>query len=316
MSDEVDIGGVRYISSKRASELSEYSQDYIGQLARAGSIDAKRVSGLWYVSLESLQGHKEKADTYTPVPPKRTQVKAADTSVSFDGHAFISAAKAAKITGYHSDYVAQLAREGKVLSKQVGNRWHVSQDAIRAHKREKDSLLAAVQVASVGLKKSPEIKTESTRELVAEKLPESEPIRYFSEQKDLLPVLPERAPNIDNPSIQTPDETVGQAIEDTAVEHKIAIRVVEDEVPHSSIGLQSNTSSSAIKVRQRVLPLLTALGGTVLVGVVLLAFINENGLFVSEVVPSSQYASVQGFFEGFLSFMQTIFDKEITFVRE
>ena len=34
MSDEMQIEGKPYISSKRASELSGYAQDYIGQLAR------------------------------------------------------------------------------------------------------------------------------------------------------------------------------------------------------------------------------------------------------------------------------------------
>ena len=46
MAEEVVLEGREYISSKRASEITQYSQDYIGQLARGGVIDAKRVGGL------------------------------------------------------------------------------------------------------------------------------------------------------------------------------------------------------------------------------------------------------------------------------
>ena len=54
MTNEITLEGEEYISSKRASELSGYAQDYIGQLARVAAIDAKRIGGLWYVSLDSL----------------------------------------------------------------------------------------------------------------------------------------------------------------------------------------------------------------------------------------------------------------------
>jgi hypothetical protein len=51
MSDEMVIEGKTYISSKRAAQVSGYAQDYIGQLARGGAIDAQRVGGLWFVNL-------------------------------------------------------------------------------------------------------------------------------------------------------------------------------------------------------------------------------------------------------------------------
>ncbi len=55
--DELEIGGKKYISSKRASELTGYAKDYIGQLARGGKIDATRVGRAWYVDQESLFTH-------------------------------------------------------------------------------------------------------------------------------------------------------------------------------------------------------------------------------------------------------------------
>ena len=41
------IGDENLISSKRAAESSGYAQDYIGQLARKGLIEARRIGGLW-----------------------------------------------------------------------------------------------------------------------------------------------------------------------------------------------------------------------------------------------------------------------------
>lgn len=160
MSDELNIGGTEYVSSKRAADLVDYTQDYVGQLARSGQIEARRVSGLWYISVDSLKAHKEKADSYVPQPPSRHRQRADkeenDVSVSFDGKTYVTAARAAEVSGYHQDYIGQLAREGKVLSRQAGNRWYVDQAGLLAHKEEKDKLLAAVQTEAVGIKKHSE----------------------------------------------------------------------------------------------------------------------------------------------------------------
>lgn len=156
MSDEIPVGDTIYVSSKRASDISGYAQDYIGQLARSNQIDAKRIGGLWYVDMLSLEAYKTRSPEENKItsPQIREVVekeKEADVLVSFDGKDYISANRASKITGYNQDYVGQLARSGKILSRQVGNRWYVDRDGILAHKNEKDRLLAAVQSESVGL---------------------------------------------------------------------------------------------------------------------------------------------------------------------
>ncbi len=157
MSDEIPVGDTIYVSSKRASDISGYAQDYIGQLARSSQIDAKRIGGLWYVDMLSLEGYKSRSPEENKISPsqaKESVEKERDPEVlvSFDGKDYISANRASKITGYNQDYVGQLARSGKILSRQVGNRWYVDRDGILAHKNEKDSLLAAVQSQSVGLR--------------------------------------------------------------------------------------------------------------------------------------------------------------------
>lgn len=151
MAQEIDLGGTIYISSKRAAEITGYTQDYIGQLARSEQIAAQRISGLWYVVEQSLQDYKARADEFKPEPPKPTSMPDIESSVSFDGKDYVSAQRAAKITGYHQDYVGQLARSGKILSRQVGNRWYVDREALVEHKKHNDALLAAVQTESVGL---------------------------------------------------------------------------------------------------------------------------------------------------------------------
>lgn len=187
MDQELDIGGVRYISSKRAAELSDYTQDYIGQLARAGTIDARRVSGLWYVSLDSLSAHKKSAESYVPVPPTLKKESAEmQTSVSLDGRSYISSARAAKITGYTADYIGQLARTGKIMSRQVGNRWYIDQEALLAHKQEKDALLASIQAESVGIQKTIEVITNEPVKLT--ETPKTH-FSYVKEERDLIPVL-------------------------------------------------------------------------------------------------------------------------------
>ena len=151
MADEVQVGGVEYISSKRASEVTGYAQDYIGQLARGGYIDAKRIGGLWHVSLRSLEEYGKNASEKRAKPPERQSGDEPDSLISFDGQDYVSASRAAKITGYHQDYIGQLARNNLVASRLVGNRWYVGRDALLTHKSEKDRLLAAVQSESVGL---------------------------------------------------------------------------------------------------------------------------------------------------------------------
>ncbi len=56
--------GVEYISSARAANITGYAQDYIGQLARLGEIQAKKIGRKWFAARESLLSHK-KENEYT-----------------------------------------------------------------------------------------------------------------------------------------------------------------------------------------------------------------------------------------------------------
>lgn len=204
MSDELLLDGKQYVSSKRASDLSGYAQDYIGQLSRKGLIDAQRVGGLWYVFMDSLTGYKKNADEYKPQAPQYTApAKDPESFVTFDGKDYVSASRAAKITGYNQDYIGQLARKGSILSRQVGNRWYVDREGLQNHKREKDSLLAAVQAESVGLARTtstapatPIVIHRPPAPQIVQKPREVAPIythlSYIQEDTDLIPQIREK----------------------------------------------------------------------------------------------------------------------------
>lgn len=52
------FNGKAYLSSVRASQLTGYTTDYIGQLCRANRADCKLVGRTWYVEQTSLCGRK------------------------------------------------------------------------------------------------------------------------------------------------------------------------------------------------------------------------------------------------------------------
>jgi len=58
MKDSFIFEGKKYISSRRASEISDYSSDYIGQLCRAEKLDCRMIGRSWFVTEESLHLHK------------------------------------------------------------------------------------------------------------------------------------------------------------------------------------------------------------------------------------------------------------------
>ncbi len=56
--DELVIGEKKYISSKKAAELTGYAKDYIGQLCREGRVEARLVGRSWYVLESSIAEHR------------------------------------------------------------------------------------------------------------------------------------------------------------------------------------------------------------------------------------------------------------------
>ena len=73
------IEGKEFVSSERASKLVGYTKDYVGQLARAGKIEAKRIGRSWYISQNSITKHKLSVH-YTLTKPKKPIKKESDAN--------------------------------------------------------------------------------------------------------------------------------------------------------------------------------------------------------------------------------------------
>ncbi|MDB5239111.1 MAG: hypothetical protein JWO00_446, partial [Candidatus Parcubacteria bacterium] len=59
MKSSISVNGRQYISASRASEITKYSRDYIGQLCRAGKVPATMVVRSWFVDLDALITYKD-----------------------------------------------------------------------------------------------------------------------------------------------------------------------------------------------------------------------------------------------------------------
>ncbi len=325
MTHEIDLGGTIYISSRRAAEITGYAQDYIGQLARAAQIDARRIAGLWYVREQSLRDHKEKADEYKPVPPDNRQASNdMEASVSFDGKDYISAARAARITGYSQDYVGQLARSEKILSRQIGNRWYVDRAGIIEHKRHNDSLLAAVQTESVGLMKS----QSSPAEIDLSATNSAEPhFSYTAQEIAPMPIFEPRKEipqesEIEHALTNAQEEILEPVKED---EKQIPIRVIATPqkpfVPEPHAVLQTSLQSYASTPRM-VMYLIVFLGvaGSAFASLMYIDFpksmsnqndlvkANQQGALAVEGVSTDVTTSIS-------RFASTVFSKEIHYSR-
>ena len=81
MNDELILDDVKYISVKRAAEITQYSRDYIGQLCREGKILANRIGRNWYVAEKSIIRHKTENGTETPFVSQEAVEQSADVQL-------------------------------------------------------------------------------------------------------------------------------------------------------------------------------------------------------------------------------------------
>ncbi len=302
MTDDVIVGGETFISSRRASESSGYAQDYIGYLARKGVIGARRIGGLWYISERSLAEYKKEAEAFKPQPPSAaSRTTDPETIVSFDGREYVSATKGAGLTGYHQDYVGQLARGGKILSRQIGTRWYVDRDALLAHKREKDALLGAVQAGAVGLQRS-------TSMLSGADVGHDDGgpfMTYTSDTGDLIPVVArEDARNYESRGNDMPITA------HISVTHPIHIRKI------STTRQPQERQSRRTSVVTRVAAIAATIVIVVMVGYM---SIQSNALYTSTIARETGFALAAEIATSIISrvadFVESIIAPEITYSR-
>lgn len=71
--NELILEDKKYVSSKRAAEITGYAKDYVGQLCREGRVPARLVGRSWYVLESALQDHRfgtEDNENAVPEPVK------------------------------------------------------------------------------------------------------------------------------------------------------------------------------------------------------------------------------------------------------
>ncbi|MEY4747504.1 MAG: hypothetical protein RLZZ416_553 [Candidatus Parcubacteria bacterium] len=305
MSDQLTVDGKEFISSKRASDLSGYTQDYIGQIARKGLVEARRIGGLWYIGTESLMKYKAQAEEYVPQAPKRENTAVAESLITLEGKDYISTGRAAELTGYHEDYVGQLARKGTIPSQPIGNRWFIERQALLDHKREKDALLAAVQANSVGLARKPTLAEQNN----SSDQKESDgyvPYTYISESGDLRPFL------------------AGESKADTAAtksvlthampHHVLKLQPVKDSKKPRKSGRMSNviTYSGLMAAGTLAIFLLVSLGVPAMKQVALRGVKEDKRI---SYVANANTSAVTRYFEPVGRYLEAVLTKELIYRR-
>jgi len=70
MEDYIFVEGERYISAKKAAQETGYTSDYVGQMAREGRVDSKKVGRVRFVNEKQVKGYTVKSDRKKPASAK------------------------------------------------------------------------------------------------------------------------------------------------------------------------------------------------------------------------------------------------------
>jgi hypothetical protein len=325
MSDLV-LDGKTYVTSKDAAALVGYTQDYVGQLCRSGAIEARRVSGLWHISVESIKLHKEKADAYKPIAPQYQPKNETEESLIIDGNEYVTTQLASKISTYHHDYVSQIARAGTVPSRQIAYRWYIDKKALLEHKLEKDALLRAVQADSVGLYRKSNVVVDTNAKNIASKENAKPTMVYQKDQRPLFlnlienkqDILTKNQPEIENkPTESIPIDTK---------ESRIPIRIISSKNHTNTHNTFSTVRTNPYKVQQNTLSqpgmsmyLKGFLGLTTASAIILISYAGysyiQSAQLNNVVNQKNLVASVGGFVEESSSLIAKLFSKELIYTR-
>ena len=126
----------KYISLKEAARIFGYSSDYLSFLIRKGGIKGKRIP-----SKPSLQTTKEAILEYLKKRKKEIgHLK--DKYLETDLGRWVSLGEAAKISGYHPDYIGWLIRNGKIVGRKIYSdySWLTTKEEIKNYKTKLERL--------------------------------------------------------------------------------------------------------------------------------------------------------------------------------
>lgn len=84
LESDTSADDVARVPARRAAEISGYSADYIGQLCRAGKLDAKMIGYTWYVTEKSVFDHIRKIEQEQREAEFRKLSRQIKSQVNFD----------------------------------------------------------------------------------------------------------------------------------------------------------------------------------------------------------------------------------------
>ncbi|MDQ3089929.1 MAG: hypothetical protein M3Q24_02125 [bacterium] len=116
MNNDLLFDGKTYISVGRASKKLGYTADYLGQLCRAGKIDARMIGRTWYVEWESIKNHKKsKTHRVRRTAEKIRQERQTQASEKSNGNAIM--VDEANEDCPEDDYLEKMDREAEATFK-------------------------------------------------------------------------------------------------------------------------------------------------------------------------------------------------------
>ena len=175
-----------------------------------------------------------------------------DDYIFVEGNRYISAKRAAEITGYTSDYIGQMAREGKVRSKKIGRIRFVEEGELKNYTIDSDRKKKAVERLVESKVQTPlVVNTSVISEYTAPHLSESEvsPAPYsvtsdFSEE-----LSPESSIDISTDNGEEPEEVmVSNTISDNDVPPHAPIRLNINEWDLESVASKVGAMAVAVLI--------------------------------------------------------------------
>ena len=118
--------------------------------------------------------------------------------LELSGRRHISTRRAGKEHGYHSDYIGQLIRGGKVAGQKVGRSWYVDEESLRVYLGKNPAPVTAHELPAAPLLESPAPEEEQVIEIRKEPQPKEEKeekveikkiggLTYIADDEPLLP---------------------------------------------------------------------------------------------------------------------------------
>ncbi|MEK7068558.1 MAG: hypothetical protein AAB964_01950 [Patescibacteria group bacterium] len=169
--------------------------------------------------------------------------------LELSGRPHISAKRAAREHRYHSDYIGQLIRSGKVAGQKVGRSWYVDIESL-GHYLKGEPQSAPAQAAPVAAAPAtapaatPAPEPAGVREPAAASVPQPEPSMSVAAEKNNVVSAPVSAPESHPIKISKPDIPVEERA-------PVGLRFVPDEEPLPAVHTMHTAASHASPMRER-----------------------------------------------------------------